>query len=69
MTTRHSVKKLIPVERYEDLPVFGSEAEEARFWATHRLGDALLADFERPAPDDPDLPPVRPRKLKDLRRG
>ncbi len=47
------------VDRWEDVPGFATEAEEADFWATHRLSDELL-DQMGPVPDDV-LPPPRPR--------
>ena len=30
------------VERWEDIPRFANEAEEATFWSTHALGERLL---------------------------
>lgn len=65
--TRNYTRKLIPVERYEDLPTFDSEAEEAQFWSTHKLGQALRAE-SRPAADDPELPPVRAKSVIRPRR-
>ncbi|MBI4494844.1 MAG: hypothetical protein HY690_18885 [Chloroflexi bacterium] len=47
------------VERFEDVPAFESEAEEATFWARHRLGEGILAQMG-PVPED-ILPPSRPR--------
>src|SRR5690349_18598652 len=37
MTTLHSM---------DEVPAFASEAEEAAFWATHELGDELLAQTD-----------------------
>ena len=48
------------LESLEDLPEFANEAEEAEFWSTHELGEAIL-DQMRPIGDDEDLPPARPR--------
>jgi len=39
------------VERLEDVPAFGSEEEEARFWSEHELSDDLLAEM-RPLGED-----------------
>ena len=41
----------IIIERLEDIPQTMSEAEEAEFWATHALSDALLEEM-RPVPRD-----------------
>jgi predicted DNA binding CopG/RHH family protein len=45
------------VHSYDDVPQFGSESEEAAFWNTHRLSDALL-DKMKPVVDE-SLPPAR----------
>ena len=47
------------VQSSEEIPQFANEAEEAEFWATHSLSEALLARME-PLPEDV-LPPTRPR--------
>jgi hypothetical protein len=39
---------LIPVNSWEEIPTFVSEAEEADFWDTHCFGPELLKQF-RPA--------------------
>jgi len=53
------------VERWEDVPAFESEADEADFWRTHCLSDGLLQQFE-PVPPRGDrvTPPAtdRPRR-------
>lgn len=47
------------VENRADIPAFTSEDDEARYWAAHTLGDALL---DKMAPiDDGFLPPPHPR--------
>lgn len=47
------------VERVTDIPAFANEDEEARYWASHALGDAIL---DRMGPvEDGFLPPARPR--------
>ncbi len=51
------------VESLDDIPDFANEDEEAEFWATHGLGEALLEQM-RPIGDDEDLPPVRPRPVE-----
>lgn len=48
------------VHQWEDVPAFSSEAEEAEYWATHDLGDELLAQMG-PVPPDV-LPSERPRR-------
>jgi uncharacterized protein (DUF4415 family) len=52
-------RRLIGVHSWAEVPRFGSEAEEADFWATHELGEELLARMGKDA--DPGLPPPRPR--------
>lgn len=47
------------VQSPEEIPQFANEAEEAEFWATHALSEALLAKME-PLPEEV-LPPARPR--------
>lgn len=52
-------KRRTVVNRWDDVPRFASEDEEAAYWTTHQLGDRLL---EQMSPDfDQDLPPPRPR--------
>lgn len=47
------------VESLSDIPAFASEDEEARYWATHSLGDAILDRMG--SLDDGFLPPPRSR--------
>lgn len=47
------------INSFDDVPAFANEAEEADFWATHELGDAILARMG-PVGEDA-LPPARPR--------
>lgn len=47
------------VDHFDDVPAFKNEAEEAAFWATHRLGEGILAQMG-PVPEDV-LPQPRPR--------
>ena len=47
------------VERPEDVPVFATEDEEHRFWATHTLSEAILDRME--PVEDGFLPSPRPR--------
>lgn len=49
--------QLKQVNRPEDIPTFASEAEEARFWSEHELGDEMLERMQ-PLGDDV-LPPPR----------
>ncbi len=53
-------RKMKVLESLDDLPAFANEAEEAEFWSTHELGEAIL-DQMSPIGDDEDLPPARPR--------
>ena len=58
------------VERLEDVPAFAHEDDEARYWATHALGDAIL-DQMGPV-EDGFLPSPRPRttpRANSLQRG
>ena len=36
-------KTMQPVSRWNDIPDFADEAEEARFWQTHELDSRLMA--------------------------
>lgn len=47
------------VHSWDEVPAFASESEEAEYWATHNLGEELLAQMRPDA--DPELPPPRPR--------
>jgi predicted DNA binding CopG/RHH family protein len=47
------------VEDRRDIPTFHTEAEEAEYWATHTLGDHLLAEMAPAREVDPLLPPSR----------
>ncbi len=49
------------INDFSEIPENMSEAEAADFWSTHSLGEKLLDQMESAA-DDPELPPVRPRK-------
>lgn len=49
------------VERWEDVPRFATEEEEARFWAEHELAGEALASMGSAALDD-ELPPKRSEK-------
>ncbi len=51
--------KLKKVHSLEAVPEFASEEEEARFWAEHGLGEALLEAMT--PPPEGLLPPPRPR--------
>lgn len=51
--------KLKKVHSLEEIPVFASEAEEARFWAEHGLGEELLEEMT--PPPEGLLPTARPR--------
>jgi hypothetical protein len=50
------------VHSWDELPKFRSEEEESEFWATHALGEELLAQFKPMPPEGDDwLPAARPR--------
>jgi hypothetical protein len=51
-------KKLVVVNRLDEIPRFGNETEEHEFWATHELSDSLWDQAEPLSPDE--LPPPRP---------
>jgi hypothetical protein len=47
------------IESWDEVPAFASEAEESEYWASHQLGEGLLARMG-PVPEG-ELPPPRPR--------
>lgn len=55
-----------PVEEPEGIPSFSSEDEEAKFWATHELGDGLLSRMQRPREGllPVPRPPAKPISLR-----
>ncbi|SDF29791.1 CopG antitoxin of type II toxin-antitoxin system, partial [Thermus arciformis] len=53
------MRKKRKVQSLEEIPEFGSEAEEARFWGEHELGEPLLEAMA--PPPEGLLPPPRPR--------
>jgi predicted DNA binding CopG/RHH family protein len=70
------------VQSFEEVPKFASEAEEAEFWASHELGDELVAQMrphaDRKLPNRQRTRPIAIRfdentlaRVKDLaqRRG
>ncbi len=56
---RSPVATLVELHNWAEIPQFSNEADEAEFWATHSLGEALLAGLEPPPPGL--LPSARPR--------
>ncbi len=52
-------RQMTTIQSWDDVPTFASEAEEAAYWATHDLGEGLLAQMG-PVPEGA-LPPHRPR--------
>ena len=50
---------MITIHSLDEVPEFTSESEEAAYWATHELGDEILAAME-PLTED-ELPPPRQR--------
>jgi hypothetical protein len=59
-TDAQRTASLIEINRWDEVPPFETEREEADFWGTHALGPALL---DAPGAGDFDnlLPPPRPR--------
>lgn len=55
--------QMTPINDWSEVPEFASESEEQDYWSTHRMGDALLEQFE-PVPVEGDdwLPPARERR-------
>jgi hypothetical protein len=49
---------LTEIHSWDEVPQFGTEAEEAEFWATHSLGEELLVEEPNA---DPDFPRPRAR--------
>ncbi|HEY4028001.1 MAG TPA: CopG family antitoxin [Candidatus Dormibacteraeota bacterium] len=47
------------IRSWDEVPRFASEEEESAFWASHQLGDELLARMGPVA--EGELPPPRPR--------
>ena len=52
-------RQLTTIQSWDEVPKFASEAEEAAYWATHELGERLLAQMGQ-VPEG-ELPPPRPR--------
>jgi hypothetical protein len=60
MTTEHQ-SEMIEIQSWDEVPDFRTEEEEAAYWETHALGEALLSGRADEG-DDPRLPPPRGRK-------
>jgi hypothetical protein len=50
-------RKHIEIQSWDEVPAFADEDEEADFWSTHSLGQALLNTMAPPPPGL--LPPAR----------
>jgi predicted DNA binding CopG/RHH family protein len=48
------------IRNFDDVPAFTSESEEAAFWATHELGDEILAQMTAVSEDVLPRPRTRP---------
>ena len=58
------------VERWEDVPHFDNEDDEARFWADHGLGGEALASMgSDPSAGEDELPPKRAATVRRTARG
>jgi hypothetical protein len=55
----NAARAMTTVRSWDEVPRFGSEAEEAEYWSTHELGEELLGRAG-PVPEG-ELPPPRPR--------
>jgi hypothetical protein len=53
-----STKNMTPIQSFAQVPPFADEDEEAAFWATHELGEEILASMG-PLPEA--MLPTRPR--------
>ena len=42
-----SDRDMMEIRSFDEVPEFGSEEEEAEFWASHSLSDGLLEKMER----------------------
>jgi hypothetical protein len=62
------MKRLKKVNSIEEIPDFASEAEEAEFWSTHSLGEALLDQME-PIPESELSPDIRRTRPVSVRLG
>lgn len=60
-------KKIKPVNNPADIPPFGNEEEEHRFWADHELTDEFWDNAE-PA-DESKLPPPRKQTIARPRKN
>ncbi len=60
-----TVEKLTPIDSWDEVPEFGSEAEEQAFWDSHTLGEPLLKAMQPRTGNDPDLPPAREKTIPD----
>jgi hypothetical protein len=60
MTGEHETT-MTEIQSWDEVPVFRTEEEEAAYWETHALGEALLFDSGDEGAD-PRLPPPRGRK-------
>jgi hypothetical protein len=60
-----TVEKLTPIDSWDEVPEFASEAEEQAFWDSHTLGEPLLEAMQPRAENDPDLPPAREKTIPD----
>ncbi|CAN5595542.1 CopG family antitoxin [soil metagenome] len=58
--SKKSAKKMTEIDSWDEVPRFGSEEEEHRYWETHTTSEKLLETFA-PIPEG-KLPPPRSRK-------
>ena len=59
MTAEQEIE-MMEIQSWDEVPVYRTEEEEAAYWETHALGEALLSDRENEG-NDPRLPPPRGR--------
>jgi macrodomain Ter protein organizer (MatP/YcbG family) len=63
-----NTRKLTEIHSWDEVPDFASEAEEAEFWSTHSLGEALLDQME-PIPESELSPDIRRTRPVSVRLG
>lgn len=65
---RTNTPRLTEIQSWDEVPDFASEAEEAEFWSTHSLGEALLDRME-PLPESELSQDIRRTRPVSVRLG
>ena len=63
MPKTNDTEKMAVVRSFADLPPFASEVEEREFWATHEMGDEILASAGPLERGELPLPRARTRPV------